>query len=143
MGMRKAINLKVFVMVVAWMVIFLHDAIPHNHNNSPEHSCHTVMHSSGPESDLVSSKHDHAEHITALYTIFADISHSHDEPVVCHFSTGPYQGQLFEMSAAVLTDNHFSFFLQKTVETVVPTPISPVIAPPLRLSLLRGPPHNV
>lgn len=142
MAMRKAVNLKVFVMVMAWMVIFLHDAIPHNHINSPDHSCHAVIHSVGPDSDLISAKHDQAEHIAGLYTIFIDKSHSHGQPFVCHFSTGPYQGQLLDMSAAILTDNPFYLFSQKIVIAVVPATVSPVIRPPLRLSLLRGPPHN-
>ena len=142
MAMRKAIKIKVYVMVLAWMVIFLHDAIPHNHDNSPDHNCHAVIHSVEPGSDLISSIPDQVEHITGLYLILTGGSHNHNPHFICHFSTSLYHDQLLEMNAVILTDNPLCFFSQKITATISPAVISPVIKSALRLSLLRGPPHN-
>lgn len=68
-------------MLLAWLVIFLHGIIPHNHNSHQTVHCHNILH------------HDHSEHDTKdlseidkfLLDAFED---DHNQPaIICHFTT--------------------------------------------------------
>lgn len=41
--MRKAIKIKVFILFVAWLTIFVHSIIPHNHIEE-NHGCQYLVH---------------------------------------------------------------------------------------------------
>lgn len=138
--MRKALKTKVIIMVAAWMVIFLHDAIPHNHDSSPEHQCHALIHSPSPEQSTPAAVKTCKGNDAVSYSDFSVESHNHDHNVVCHFSSGLYRSHSLENGVAIVTDNPVYLISQHITAVFTPEALSPVIAPPIRLSPLRGPP---
>lgn len=140
--MRKALKAKVFIMAAAWMVIFLHDAIPHNHDSSPEHQCHSLIHSTGYEQNKSAGGESKKADDQVSYSDILHRSHNHGNTVVCHFSSGLYRSHGVESAVAILTDNPLYIISQQITSVHTPEVLSPVIAPPIRLNPLRGPPRT-
>lgn len=42
--MRKAIKIKTLIISLAWIVIFAHSIIPHNHHSEYLKGCHNIIH---------------------------------------------------------------------------------------------------
>lgn len=53
--MRRALKLKAYFILLAWMTIFVHNVIPHNHIEENVFGCHDLIHNS-PESRGVDAK---------------------------------------------------------------------------------------
>jgi hypothetical protein len=139
--MRKALKAKVFILMAAWMVIFLHDAIPHNHDSSPEHQCHALMHSDAPEQTTAPYYALNNADGQVSYSDILQRSHNHGHTVICHFSSGLYRSHGVETVVAIMTDNPVYIISQQITAVHTPEALSPVIAPPIRLNPLRGPPR--
>jgi hypothetical protein len=68
---------------MAWMIIFIHGAIPHNHQQEHSGECKSVYHCCH-ESD-----HTGVQQIPDVAQL--DESHSGDQHhFICHFTTGPF-----------------------------------------------------
>jgi hypothetical protein len=139
--MRKALKAKVFILMAAWLVIFLHDAIPHNHDSSPEHKCHSLIHSttSGHNNSTDGEGVDADDKVSIPDILHR--THNHGHSVICHFSSGLYRSHGVESVVAILTDNSVYLISQQITAVHTPEALSPVIAPPIRLNPLRGPPR--
>jgi hypothetical protein len=48
---RKALKLKTYLMLVAWMMIFMHNIIPHNHIDDNITGCHDVIQKTAPDNN--------------------------------------------------------------------------------------------
>lgn len=126
--MRRCLKIKVSIIGFAWLVIFLHSAIPHNHTDDLCSSNYEIVHSDCPDI------HDFCEDDGCLLT------HSDSESKVCHFSTNPF------LKAAI--DYHFlsysySYILspEESFVSYIICCESDILTPPLSGSLtLRGPP---
>ncbi len=88
--MRKAIKIKAFTILSAWLVIFAHSVIPHHHLQEQPGSCHELIHDISSEGNL----HD--------FSINGQPS-GHEK--VCHFA-----GNLFQQ---VNLDNFFFYYENK------------------------------
>ena len=88
--MRRWIKTKASVLCLAWLIIFLHDVIPHNHNDHQGEGCHTLIHAteSNEAADGTTRNISH--------------SHHHESSRVCHFSTNLFTKHSLENIAAVL-----------------------------------------
>jgi len=84
--MRKALKIKTSLMLLSWMVIFLHGVIPHNHNSSHKPGCHHIVHASA-------SGHDHHSECNHTDDKIAYLSNSHadESETICHFSAKLFQ----------------------------------------------------
>jgi hypothetical protein len=83
--------------MIAWLVIFIHGIIPHNHLNEKHNGCHKIIH------NIVLHDHERDHDHTSRYA-----DHPAEEKI-CHFSSFLY--------------NHFSqdsFFLSTNIETHYP-----------------------
>ena len=47
--MRKALKLKALMLLMAWMMIFAHNVIPHNHPEDCVAGCHELVHGTNPD----------------------------------------------------------------------------------------------
>lgn len=47
--MRKAIRIKALIIFAAWMMIFAHSIIPHNHPAEDITGCHELFHKTAPD----------------------------------------------------------------------------------------------
>ena len=83
--MRRALKIKTWLMLLSWMIIFLHGVIPHNHHPSQKAGCHHIVHNA-PLSNEHHQDCDKAHEKTILYT-----AHSHESETICHFSTSLFQ----------------------------------------------------
>lgn len=51
--MRKALKIKALVIFAAWMMIFAHSVIPHNHPDENINGCHELVHKTSPDENDV------------------------------------------------------------------------------------------
>ena len=132
--MRKWLKIKAVVLSLAWLVIFLHDAIPHNHNNHQDSSCHSIVHAEDS---------DHSEEeVPGNYTDFEKTwddgssgsgvisghNSNHHDTRICHFSTTLFSKHstdginavIFEYNVPLVTDSMVVSFMFST-ETSYPT----------------------
>jgi hypothetical protein len=49
--LRKGIKIKAYTIFLAWMMIFSHNIIPHNHPNDNITGCHDLIHGTNPAED--------------------------------------------------------------------------------------------
>ena len=75
--MRKQIKTKAFLIGIAWMLIFLHGVIPHNHSDDICHYNNDIIHSDS--GDGVNQENDN--------TVWLSQSDNHLHANICHFST--------------------------------------------------------
>ncbi len=47
--MRKAVKIKAAAVFIAWLVIFTHSIIPHNHPQDNNNSCYQLFHEATPD----------------------------------------------------------------------------------------------
>ena len=52
--MRRAIKIKTFSLIVAWLMIFTHSIIPHNHMDYCSTGCHELIQKTSDENNNVS-----------------------------------------------------------------------------------------
>lgn len=45
--MRSHLKIKAYFILVAWLAIFMHNAIPHHHINENTEGCHELIHNTG------------------------------------------------------------------------------------------------
>ncbi len=70
--LRKALKLKACIFLIAWLTIFAHNVIPHNHDDDNFPVCNELSHNSVP----TQSDRD----------IFIKIDNVHSDQKVCHLS---------------------------------------------------------
>ncbi len=75
--MRKALKIKALVAFTAWMLIFAHNIIPHNHLNENVTGCYELVHKTNPDENDCSGLHK--------------IKSQPEDISVCHISSFLYQ----------------------------------------------------
>lgn len=68
-------------MLLAWLVIFVHGVIPHNHNDHRDAHCHSILHHDCSDDKDNTFADNHHYHLT---TAGDDYDHS---SVICHFTS--------------------------------------------------------
>lgn len=126
--MRRWIKAKAAVLCLAWLVLFLHDAIPHNHSDHPGAGCHTLVHAT--ESDDTDRGI-----ISHLFN-----SHQHDSSRVCHFSANLFTKHSLENFAAVVPTTIMAVTCSKQIDFRVTRVVAYSSASPLSGASLRAPP---
>jgi len=87
---RRRAYISAIPVLVSWVIIFLHDVIPHNHQANKAPECKSVYHcchgSSGGAHQIPERAESHSAFINDSQAVPAG-SHNH---FICHFSSGPY-----------------------------------------------------
>lgn len=105
--MRRWLKIKAVILSLAWLIIFLHDAIPHNHNNHPGSECHNLVHNLEPEDGI------HIEG-TSLNN-----SHDHHAEIVCHFSSNLFTKHSLDNINIFISESFKAVFQGNSVERVI------------------------
>jgi len=84
---RNKIKLSVVPVAIAWMIIFMHGVIPHNHQQEHKGDCNSVIHCC----------HDSEPGDVSIH--FNETTHNDHHHLICHFNSGLYNH--------IDTDNHF------------------------------------
>jgi len=115
--MRKWLKIKAIVLSLAWLVIFLHEAIPHNHSNHQESSCHSIVHSSDPGNNHTDDEINYTQAVSGgdetspgWHGIKARHSHNHHESTVCHFSANLFSKHSASGFDAILSESVIPYF---------------------------------
>jgi len=146
--MREWLKIKASVLSLAWLVLFLHDAIPHNHSNHPEASCHNLVHgieityqSSGEESGkLLSFTDEFKNGESEEHGMLVNISHDHRSSKVCHFSANLFTKHSPVSLTAFIPGSFVSLCEGNLVEYII-LPVESGYSPPdNEWSPKRGPP---
>ncbi|MCD4770176.1 MAG: hypothetical protein K8R35_08420 [Bacteroidales bacterium] len=128
--MRKNIKTKVSLIGIAWMLIFLHGIIPHNHSDDISHLNNNIIHNES--GDDVNPEDDN--------TVLLSHPDNHLHGNVCHFSTNlffRFAPDHFFITTSVPDITSVRFHVIATVASIE----SYFIRPPLITSrTLRAPP---
>ena len=133
--MRYAVKIKCGVLLLAWMVIFLHSIVPHHHH-SHHPDCHYVVHKAAIQHE----HHDDCDHEATDFPLYQAAQNSETE-TICHFDTSLFQN--FHIDNFFVAESGWSS--SQTSDDV--TELSPVVTifkkPPAFRScmLLRAPPY--
>lgn len=132
--MRKAIKIKTLLMLLSWMVIFLHGVIPHNHHLNHKPGCHYIIHNTTVSHEQQNAC-DHGDKESPLY-------HSADSEKICHFNTKLFQNS--EIDNFFIAESGWQIPYALVPETKVIKIGSDLKKPPAFRScmLLRAPPHK-
>lgn len=57
--MKRAIKIKAYVMLLAWLTIFAHNVIPHNHIEDNMAICHSLVHNTPSDCNNAGSKENY------------------------------------------------------------------------------------
>ena len=84
--MRRRTLISAIFISAAWLIIFLHAVIPHNHHDEHAIGCRSVYH-------CCHDSHDSDHDVNAINNDGLKISdesfHSDDSHFICHFTAGP------------------------------------------------------
>ena len=107
--MRRGLKIKTLFMLLAWMIIFLHSIIPHNHHEHRSINCNCIYHYDHGDSAVDKMVHD------GLILLNA-VNNNHCKVFICHFSI------------ELMQETHFDhlFFHESSIPFLGPLP-SPVI----------------
>jgi hypothetical protein len=97
----KRLTINAAPVIVAWLIIFLHGAIPHDHHQEHDNGCKSLIHWCH-DSELA--------HASGIFNKDAGSSEHH---LICHFNTGPFHS----------LDNEIVFYTEPPVKaySVEPT----------------------
>jgi len=125
---RKWIKIKTYFVLLAWMVIFLHNVIPHNHDGEQPYHCHSLFHKAG----------DH-EQFHKQETEFKDAGEN--SKTVCHFNPVFCHSQHFGESGFLINTSYFTANIFCKSEKLHLPGLNPYFNPPEDNSNhLRAPP---
>ena len=123
--MRKWLKIKASVLGIAWLVIFLHDAIPHNHNNG---ICGVLTH----EQPAASSQGEHNAAFNA--------AHHHNNRDECNFSANLFTKHSVDNIVAVTGEPGFKIYLSACCNDPVSYTFTCPTSPVITGCSLRAPP---
>lgn len=135
--MRKRTIISTFSIAVAWLIIFLHAVIPHNHHEEHADDCKSVYHCCHDSNTSGAISHEHG--VTGLQELNG--SHSENEShFICHFTAGPLHtldnDTPFMVNKVAATDELYEKSIEGFKQYVVPYIERQRYAPQNR----RGPP---
>ncbi len=85
--MRKLKLISAFSVSVAWMVIFLHAVIPHNHHNEHSTGCKSVYHCSHESESTGTATEDNLHQASDEFREPLTEDYSH---FICHYQADPF-----------------------------------------------------
>ena len=120
--MRKWLTIKASVLSLAWLVIFLHDAIPHNHSSHPGASCHNIIHAADSQGNPAEDRELYSAAVSGTENghaegegIVAHRSHHHHSSNVCHFSTNLFSKHSSVGINAIICESFIPLFSDNLV----------------------------
>lgn len=125
-GLRKRIKIKAYIFLLAWLVIFAHSIVPHNHFEENKAGCHELFHGA-------SAGHEDNNHNQ-------EYKNQPESEITCHFSAFLFN-KFDQENLIIITQKVSIFSLPLLTGNINPsTPEFCFSEPYYGTSLLRAPP---